>query len=94
MAWRRLPILVALLMVSATVGFIACDDTGPSPIGEHAPDDIDSGGATKDAEPEAGDDDDGGEDAGEDSGQDDGGDAGKTDAGDGGLRDADADAKG
>jgi hypothetical protein len=94
MAWRGLPLMAALLMLGATAGFIACDDTGPSPIGDHAPDDVDSGSAepAEDAAAEAsGDDDDGGEDAGEDSGGDagDAGDAGKKDGGDAG-KDADA----
>lgn len=91
MAWRGLPILAALLMLGGTVGFLACDDTGPSPIGDHAPDDVDSGSTempAEDAGDEAatGDDDDGGDDAGNDGGEDE--DAGKDAGKDSGIKDA------
>jgi hypothetical protein len=91
LAWRGFPFLAVLLLLSPAIFFIACDDTGPSPIGEHEPDPTasDSGNeaAAADAEPEAGDD--AGDEAGEDAGEEAGEDAG--DAGDAG--DADADAK-
>lgn len=90
MAWRGLPILATLLLLQPVVFFVACDDTGPSPIGDHAPDDVDSGSeepeedaaaeaATKDAEPEDDAGDGGTEEdtgTGEDAGKD-AGDAGK-----------------
>ena len=68
LAWRGLPLLVALLTLGMAVVFIACDEDGPSPIGDHAPDDVDSGGEKPavDAAHEGGDDDadtDAGEDA-------------------------------
>jgi hypothetical protein len=95
LAWRGLPIFAALLMACAAAGFIACDDTGPSPIGDHAPDDVDSGSSGKpaqDAGEEASADDDDAGDAGEDSGEEDSGmDAGKdADASKDAGKDADA----
>lgn len=93
MAWRGIPALVALLALGALWGVTACGDTGPSPIGDHAPDDVDSGdNAAKpsvDASDEGGEDaaaeaEAGAEDAGEDADTDndaDAGDAGDADAG-------------
>lgn len=94
MAWRGLPLLVSLLLLGPAVFFLACDDTGPSPIGDHEADPTDSGkeepeagedaeaDAETDAKPEAGDDDDV-DDAGEDADADAGNDASKDAKADG-----------
>lgn len=72
---------MALFAMGANVVFLACDEDGPSPIGDHAADE-DSGGepakedaapeaSSADAEPDAGEDPDSGEqpvDAGTDAG--------------------------
>jgi len=93
LGWRGFPALVALLALGALASLVACDDTGPSPIGDHAPDDVDSGSTAKptvDAAGEGGDatteDAEAGPD--EDAGQDAGTDV-DADAGDAGM-DADA----
>lgn len=74
-------LVLSLLAAAAVTGtvVVACDETGPSPIGEH----FDDASVEPEPEPEP----DAGEDAGEDGGEEageDGGDAGETDGGDAG----------
>ncbi|MDB4945493.1 MAG: hypothetical protein JWP97_5027 [Labilithrix sp.] len=80
-------LVLSLLAAAAVTGavIVACDDTSPSPIGEHFDDASvipDAAKPAEDASDEAGDD--GGEEAGEDAGVD------AADAGDAGDADADA----